>query len=137
MIQETALKTADVRLLPNGKVAVCVDWEQFSHTVRGTEEKWWRCHRVDIDRGDLYSDGDTTFSPDKLYEAVVRERYSQSDIEAMQSNYEASVNGVGEKEEDAEQEYLDFLTWRAATKATVKANVKAWLDENPLPKGEE
>lgn len=123
MIQETKIKTKEVYELPNGKVAVCVDFEQFNFEVRGETEQWWRCHRVDIDRGSL--------TVEKAYTEIIRERYSQDDIEAMASNYNASVSGVDEDEEK-EQEYLDFLKWRTETKAAVKANVKKWLEENPI-----
>jgi len=123
MIQETRIKTAEVYELPNGKVAVCLDFEQFDLEVRGTTEQWWRCHRVDIDRGSL--------TVEKAYTEAIRERYSQDAIEAMASNYNASVCGVDEDKEK-EQEYLDFLSWRKQTKETVKASVKKWLDENPV-----
>lgn len=123
MIQETRLKTAAVYELPNGKIAVCVDFEQFDFVVSGKTEQWWRCHRVDISRGEL--------CVEKAYTEVIRERYSQDDIEAMASNYNASVADI-DKDEEKEQEYLDFLSWRNATKKEVKANVKKWLEENPI-----
>lgn len=123
MIQETRIKTKEVYELPDGMVAVCVDFEQFDIELRGVKEQWWRCHRVDIGRGQL--------TVERAYTEVIRERYSQDDIEAMASNYSASVSGVDE-DKDKEQEYLDFLKWRSETKATVRKNVKAWLAENPM-----
>lgn len=123
MIQETRIKTQEVYELPNGKVAVCVDFEQFEFELRGVKEQWWRCHRVDISRGSL--------TVEEAYTEVIRERYSQDSIEAMASNYNASVSGIDE-DKDKEQEYLDFLKWRTETKATVKKSVKKWLSENPM-----
>ncbi len=132
MTQETSLKTKAVYELADGSVAVCYGFKQFTVNVRGKDEKWWRCTRIDFSKSDLFDNETLQPDLDKVYTAFIREKYSADEVEAMVNNYYASITDI-EKDEAAEQEYLDFLKWRKALKDYLREVVGQWCAANPMP----
>lgn len=76
-----------------------------------TERTAYRCEMVKVD-------GEPTF--DKVFEKVIRERYTESEEFALVNAYNAHVTGV-QLDEDKVEEYKEMLTWRQAKKDELKA----------------
>lgn len=128
MIAFYRIKPQSVYALPSGDVAVCIDWEQKTVEWPIGEVQGWQCRRVDISHASL--------STDAAIEKLLRDRIALNDEFALINAYQASVNGIA-KDEEKEQEYLDFLQWRENMKAQVKDIVPEFLSAHPYVYEEE
>lgn len=121
-------------LLKNGDVAVCINWQpkDVKRTLESGKtrtEHGYECERLDVPLRMLTSD--------TVIEHFVRSKYSASDELALVNSYNASISGL-DKNEAKEQEYKEFLQWRASMKQQVKAAIETFtwptFDEAAVPR---
>lgn len=121
-MNERQMPQDDLEVVPdNGLLRIYFDFEKIEVSAGDVQhpEKTMpmvRCENVDVPTGRSDYGG--------IVSAIINDRYTADDVQAMVANYEAAKDPDGEIPTDKREEYLNeyaaFQSWRAHAKEIAK-----------------